>query len=85
VLIERVWRLRLARAGRILSCGTYLHPHGIEVRCGYDNEENLLRSQVVKLPQAAKALAQDWNEISRERGFEEVEQRELKSEGPETA
>ena len=34
--------------------GLYLHPHGIEARCGYGNEEDLLISQVERSPDAAQ-------------------------------
>ena len=39
----------LGGAGRL-----YLHPHGIEARCGYGNEEDLLMSQVERTPDAAQ-------------------------------
>jgi hypothetical protein len=38
VFVERVWRLRHPRSGKVLSCALYLHPHGIETRCGYQSE-----------------------------------------------
>ena len=71
ILIERLWRLPLVRTGRILSCGLYLRPHGIEVRCGYDDERNLLMSQVEKTPDAARARADEWKALSLEKGFSE--------------
>jgi hypothetical protein len=56
----------------VLSCGLYLHPLGIEARCGYDNEENLLMSQVLKTPDAARALATEWKVTVVEQGYEEI-------------
>jgi hypothetical protein len=44
----------------VLSCALYLHPHGIEARCGYRNEDDLLMSQVERTPEAAKARADEW-------------------------
>jgi hypothetical protein len=38
VLVERLWRARKRADGAVLSCGLYLHPHGIEARCGFDDE-----------------------------------------------
>jgi hypothetical protein len=71
-LVERLWRLRNPRNFRVLSCGLYLHPHGIEARCGYDNEANLLWSQVTKLPDEARARAEEWKAFAIEKGFTEV-------------
>ena len=34
VLVERLWRVQKAQSANVLSCGLYLHPYGIEVRCG---------------------------------------------------
>jgi hypothetical protein len=52
----------------------YLHPHGIEVRCGYGNEDHLLMSQVARTPEAAKARAEEWLAAALSRGFELLEQ-----------
>jgi len=49
-----------------------LHPLGIEVRCGYQDEENLLMSQVEKPPDDGRALAAEWKQMVIEKGFEEV-------------
>jgi len=56
ILIERVWRVRHPRSVKILSCGTYQHPHGIEVRSGYQQETKLLWSQLVGHHHDEKAL-----------------------------
>ena len=71
VLVERVWRLR-SPSGRVLSCTLYLHPHGIEARCGYRDEVDLLMSQVRKTPDEAKVIAAVWKQAAIEKGFEEV-------------
>jgi hypothetical protein len=46
ILVQRLWRMQKAQSANVLSCGLYLHPLGIEVRCGFGNEEDLLMSQV---------------------------------------
>jgi hypothetical protein len=56
----------------VLSCALYLHPHGIEARCGYSNEDDLLMSQVERTPEAAKARADEWLANARSRGFEVI-------------
>ena len=57
----------------MLSCALYLHPGGIEARCGYGNEDDLLMSQVERTPQAAKARADEWLATALSRGFQLVE------------
>jgi hypothetical protein len=47
-----------------------LHPLGIEARCGYLDEENLLMSQVE--PDAARARAGEWLAVALGKGFEEI-------------
>jgi len=64
--------MRHPRSGKILSCGTYQHPHGIEVRSGYQQETDLLWSQLVKSPDAASELAAEWKAMVLGKGFEEV-------------
>jgi hypothetical protein len=61
-----------AQSANVLSCGLYLHPHGIEARCGYGNEEDLLMSQVERTPDAARARADEWKQTALARGFEEI-------------
>jgi hypothetical protein len=74
VLVERLWRLR-SPSGRVLSCALYLHPHGIESRCGYRDEADLLMSVVEKTPDAAKAIAEEWKQSAIEKGFLAVEEK----------
>ena len=69
VLVERLWRLQNTQDGAVLSCGLYLHPLGIEARCGYANEESLLMSQVEKTPDAARARADEWKQTAIDKGF----------------
>jgi hypothetical protein len=73
ILIDRVWRVRHSRSGRVLSCGLYQHPVGIEVRCGYQEEDNLLRSMVERLPDGAWARAAEWKQMVIDKGYEEVD------------
>jgi hypothetical protein len=51
----------------------YLHPHGIEARCGYSNEDDLLMSQVERTAEATKARADEWLAAAVSRGFEVVD------------
>lgn len=71
ILVQRVWRV-CNRYGSVLSCGLYLHPYGIEARCGYGNEDNLLMSQVERTPDAARARADEWLANALSRGFERL-------------
>lgn len=61
-----------APTGKVLSCATYLHPHGIKARCGYSNEAELLMSQVERTPDAARARAEEWKQTVLRKGFEEL-------------
>jgi ribosomal protein L32 len=72
VLVQRLWRLQKAQSVKVLSCGLYLHPHGIEARCGYGNEQNLLMSQLEPTPHAARAKAEEWKQAAIAKGFEEI-------------
>ena len=49
-----------------------LHPHGIEARCGYGNEEDLLMSQVERTPDTARARADEWKQTALAKGFQEL-------------
>ncbi|HEY1307710.1 MAG TPA: hypothetical protein VGF24_29365 [Vicinamibacterales bacterium] len=68
VLVQRLWRVTNAH-GSVLSCGLYLHPYGIEARCGYGSEDNFLMSQVERTPQAARERADEWLATALSRGF----------------
>ena len=73
ILVQRLWRV-VSKGGTVLSCGLYLHPHGIEARCGCGNDDNLLMSHVERTPDAARARANEWLASALERGFEEIRQ-----------
>ena len=73
ILIDRVWRVRHPRSGRVLSCGLYQHPVGIEVRCGYEEEDNLLRSMLERLPDGARVRAAEWKQLVIDKGYEELD------------
>jgi hypothetical protein len=72
-LVTRLWRAKKPQSVNVLSCALYLHPHGIEVRCGYGNEDHLLMSQVERTPEAAKARADEWLAAALSRGFQIVD------------
>jgi hypothetical protein len=63
--------------------GTHLEasPASRNPRCilliGYENEEALLSSQVVKPPDDGRALAAEWKQMVIDKGYEELAQEEL--------
>lgn len=59
--------MQSAHTGRELSCGLYRTDAGLEVRCGY-GEENLLRSQVVPTLEAGRTLTAQWHAAVVEKG-----------------
>ena len=61
--------IRNERTGRVLSCGVYSDPYGIEARCGYHNEETLLMSQVADSKAAAMMIAEEWKGVAIDKGF----------------
>jgi hypothetical protein len=67
-----LWRVQKAQSATVLSCGLYLHQYGIEARCGYGNEEDLLMPQVERTPEAARARADDWKQTAIDDGYEEI-------------
>jgi hypothetical protein len=59
-LVETCWRMRsLQKATRILECGIYRTDAGLEVRCGY-GEDDLLRSQTAPEIGTARDIAEQW-------------------------
>jgi hypothetical protein len=70
ILVQRLWRVQKPQRLSVLSCGLYLHPHGIEARCGYGNEDDLLMSQVERTPDAARARADEWLATALSKGCE---------------
>jgi hypothetical protein len=72
VLVQRLWRAQKPANGTVLACAMFLHPLGFEVRCWAGNEDNLLMSQAERIPQAAKAHADEWLATAVSRGFEEI-------------
>ena len=72
VLVQRLWRAQKSQSAKVLSCGLYLHPCGIEARCFYGHEDNLLMSHLTKTPDEAKARADEWLASAISRGFELV-------------
>jgi len=76
VLIERLWSLRSAQSGKLLTCATFLHPGGIETRCSLGDDRNLLMSHVTKTTDEARAIAEDWKQAAVDKGFEEIQEKE---------
>ena len=73
ILIERLWRLRLVRTGRVLSCGLYRTTAGLELRCDYGGDD-LIRSQVASDLGTAGELAATWKMTALAKaGFLELE------------
>ena len=72
ILVQRLWRVQKSQSASVLSCSLYLHPFGIEARCGYNDEEELLMSHVERTPDAARARADEWRRTALARGFEEI-------------
>ena len=72
VLIEQLWTLRSQQSGKLLTCGLFTHPGGIETRCSLGDDRNLLKSQVTKTPDEARAIAEDWRQHARSHGFSEL-------------
>ena len=61
----------LANAASMNRCGLYVHPHGIEVRAGYSDEEHLPMSQAED-PGGRSGPADDWKQFAVPRGFTEL-------------
>jgi hypothetical protein len=52
--------------------GLFTHPIGLEVRCSLGNDRNLLKSQLTKTPDEARAIAEDWKQHALSNGYTEV-------------
>jgi len=59
VRIEVRWRVLMGPSGRILSCGLYEHPGGVELRCSYEGED-ALRTRVERSLGEARTHATAW-------------------------
>ena len=57
-LLRLFWRMQ-APSGKTLGCGLYRTAAGLEVRCGY-SDEDLIRSQFAPDLGAADQLAEAW-------------------------
>ena len=69
-LLETCWEMT-SRRGRVLSCGVFSMIVGLEVRCGY-SEDDLIRSQYARELRTARESATDWKRGALEKGFSEV-------------
>lgn len=72
VRIEPQWRVRMGPSGRALSCGLYAHPRGVEARCGYRDEDDLLYSRLEPDIDVARRRAAQWLEAVKGKGSREV-------------
>jgi hypothetical protein len=72
VRIEVRWRVLMGPSGRVLSCGLYEHPRGVEARCGYRDDDDLLHSRVELTIGAARTRADAWLEAVKAKGSCEV-------------
>jgi hypothetical protein len=55
-----------------LTFALFDHPFGFELRCSLGDERNLLKSQVCKTVDEARALAAEWRAQSMAHGYSEV-------------
>lgn len=67
VRIEVRWRLLMAPSGRVLVCALHEHPLGVEVRCGF-HDDDPLRTRVERSLGQARTLATAWLEAVKEKG-----------------
>jgi hypothetical protein len=58
--LEERWRVHMGPSGRVLSSALYEHPHGVEVRCGYRDEDDLLHSGLEPTLEEARTRAAEW-------------------------
>lgn len=58
--IETCWQM-VGPSGKVLACAVYRVEAGLEVRCGY-SEEDLLRSQRAADIGTARELAEEWRQ-----------------------
>ena len=68
-LLETCWQMKSPR-GRVLTCGVFKTIAGLEVRCGY-SEDDLIRSQYVGELGAARQIAADWKATAELKGLRE--------------
>ena len=61
VRLEVCWRLVEPPSQKVIECGIYRTDAGLEVRCGY-GDENLLRSQFAHEIGAAREIAEAWKD-----------------------
>ena len=70
-LLEASWRMK-GPSGRVLECGIHRHVAGVEVRCGY-GEDDLLRSQTAPEIGTARDIAEQWRQaVLAKGGFEHI-------------
>lgn len=72
-LVRTLFRMRGA-SRRPLRCAVYQVATGHELRLEYEDREDLVRSQLFPVPDddAIAALAGEWRQALRDKGFTEV-------------
>lgn len=69
--LEPCWRMK-GPSGKVLQCGVYRIATGLEVRCGY-GEDDLLRSQLAPEIGTARDVAEQWRQaVIAKGGFVEL-------------
>jgi hypothetical protein len=69
-LLETCWKMTSPR-GLVLTCGVFQTIVGLEVRCGY-SDDDLIRSQLARKLETAREVAAGWKRAAIEKGFSEV-------------
>ena len=70
VLLTECWRL-FGPSGKPIVCGIYRTDAGLEVRCGY-SDEDLIRSQFASHIDIAEDIAAAWRQAAIDKGFTEA-------------
>ena len=66
-LIEESWKMTSPR-GRVLTCGVFQTIAGLEVRCGY-SDDDLIRSQFARELETAREIAAGWKTAAGVKGY----------------
>jgi len=70
VLVEPCWRV-IGPSNEVITCGIYRTDAGVEVRCGY-SDEDLIRSQFAPHVEISQDIAAAWKRAAIDKGFAEV-------------
>lgn len=69
--VEVCWRL-VGPSRKVIECGIYRTDAGLEVRCGY-SDDDLVRSQFAIELGAARDLAEAWKQAALAKGFSDAD------------